>query len=148
VMTERLARFDKGHYQGGGYLLHPNQLQPATLLSLLPGFGAEHRRLAERAHQIGGCIAWVDDMGSGHVEVDEDGRPHWTYDLGEEDAAMLRDAMKVQARVLLAAGARECIVPDAAGTRIRDEKEVARIDTVDFAPGSMMFVAPHPAGMC
>ena len=148
VMSERLARIDGTGYHGGGYLLHPNQLPPATLLTLLPGFGAEHRALAERAHQIGGCIAWIDDVGSGSVTLDSDDQPRWHHKLTNGDVMLLRDAMKVQARVLLAAGARECIVPDIVGSRIRDEKELSKIDEVEFLPGSILLPAPHPAGMC
>jgi choline dehydrogenase-like flavoprotein len=149
IMGERLARRDAhGHYQGGGYLMHPNQLPPATLAALLPGFGKAHRELMDQAHRIGSCIAWCDDVGSGHVELDDEGYPIWHFPIEGEDALMLRDAMKLQARIMLAAGAREVIIPDPVGTRVRDEKEVAKIDSVDIGPGSMMFPSPHPAGMC
>ena len=148
IMDLRLARRDGGRYVEGGYLLHPNQLQPATLAALLPGFGAEHARLMARAHQIGSCIAWLDDVATGHVTLDDDGEPVWHYELGAEDLRMARDAMTKQARILLAAGAEEVILPDPAGTRVRDEKELARIATVDLRPGATMFPAPHPAGMC
>ena len=39
------------------------------------------------------------------------------------------------------------IVPDPAGTRIRDLGKLKKIDTVDTRPGSMLFPGPHPAGM-
>ena len=55
--------------------------------------------------------------------------------------------MKKQASVLLHAGAREVIIPDPAGTRIRDLAELKKIDSVDMRPGSMLFPGPHPAGM-
>jgi len=48
---------------------------------------------------------------------------------------------------MLHAGAREVIVPDPAGTRIRDLSELRKIDSVDMRPGSMLFAGPHPAGM-
>ena len=38
------------------------------------------------------------------------------------------------------------ILADATGTRIRDEKDLSRIDTVEIGPGAMSFAAPHPAG--
>jgi choline dehydrogenase-like flavoprotein len=143
----RRHTFDQGRYVEGGYLLHPNQLPPATLAALLPGFGREHQRLMENAHRIGSAIAWIDDLGSGHVTLDDDGNPVWHWELGEADALVVRDALKKQALVLLNAGAHEVIVPDAAGTRLSDLSELRRLDTVDLRAGSMMFACPHPAGM-
>lgn len=148
VMDFRLARFDGGRYVEGGYLLHPNQLQPATLSALLPGFGRSHRALMAQAHRIGSCIAWLDDDGSGSVSLDDDGNPVWHYEVKGLDERMARDAMRKQATVLLHAGAREVILADPKGTRISDLKELSKIDTVDVGPGSMLFPAPHPAGMC
>ncbi|HVE81674.1 MAG TPA: GMC family oxidoreductase [Myxococcales bacterium] len=147
VLDFRLPRFDEERYVEGGYLLHPNQLQPATLSALLPGFGKAHRALMARAHQIGSCISWVDDAESGEVTLDDDGEPVWHWELRGRDEAATRDAMKKQATVLLHAGAREVIIPDPAGTRISDLSELRKIDAVDMRPGSMLFPGPHPAGM-
>ena len=84
----RLPRFDGDRYVEGGYLLHPNQLQPAILSALLPGFGREHRALMERAHQIGSCISWVDDAETGSVTLDDEGEPVWHWELrGHDEAA-------------------------------------------------------------
>jgi choline dehydrogenase-like flavoprotein len=148
-MTERLARRDAaGKYLGGGYLVHPNQLQPAGLAVLLPGFGHSHRALMENAHRIGSAICWIDDVGSGEVTLDEEGAPSYRYRLSADDQLILRDAIRVQARILLAAGAREVILPDPAGTRVRDERELAKVNDIAIGPGDVLFPAPHPAGMC
>jgi choline dehydrogenase-like flavoprotein len=148
VMTERLARRENGKYLGGGYLLHPNQLPPSGLAVLLPGFGRSHRALMENAHRIGSCISWIDDVGSGSVSLDEEGTPIWKYDLSPDDYSILRDAIRIQAKILLAAGAREVILPDPRGTRVRDEKELSRVNEIEIGPGQTLFPAPHPAGMC
>jgi len=148
VMDYRLPRFESGRYVEGGYLLHPNQLQPATMAALLPGFGRSHRALMARAHQLGSCIAWLDDAGSGSVTLDDDGHPVWHFEVKGQDLLMARDALKKQATVLLHAGAREVIIPDPRGTRISDLRELAKIDKLDLGPGSYLFPAPHPAGMC
>ncbi|HZN93051.1 MAG TPA: GMC family oxidoreductase, partial [Myxococcales bacterium] len=147
VLDLRLPRMDGDRYLEGGYLLHPNQLQPAILGALLPGFGRSHRALMARAHQIGSCIAWIDDAETGSVTLDGDGEPVWHWELRGRDELAIRDAMKKQATVLLHAGAREVIIPDPAGTRIRDLAELEKIDAVDVRPGSMLFAGPHPAGM-
>ncbi len=144
----RLPRFDGDRYLEGGYLLYPNQLPPATLAALLPGFGVKHRALMDQAHRLGSAIAWIDDQGSGHVTLDDEGHPEWHWALSPLDERLVRDAMKKEAKVLLASGAKEVIVPDPVGTRLLDERDLAKLDTVDVRAGSMLFAAPHPAGMC
>jgi choline dehydrogenase-like flavoprotein len=148
TMEYRLHRFDQGRYVEGGYLLHPNQLPPATLAALLPGFGREHQKLMENAHRIGSCIAWIDDVNSGSVRLDGEGKPIWSWTLAGQDELTMRDALKKQALVMLHAGAKEIIVPDAKGTRLSDLNELSKLDSIDMRPGSMMFASPHPAGMC
>ncbi len=144
----RLARDEKGHYREGGYLLMPNQLTPAALAAFLPGFGAEHRKRMEVMPRIASTLAWIDDAESGEVVLGRDGSPAYRIPVTGRNALMLRDSMKKGALALLAAGAREVFLADAAGTRIGDEKDVSRIDTVEIGPGAMSFPAPHPAGTC
>jgi choline dehydrogenase-like flavoprotein len=146
-MHFRLPRFENGKYQEGGYLLYPNQLPPASLAALLPGFGKEHRSLMEQAPRIGSAIAWIDDVNSGSMTLDDEGHPIWNMRVEGVDDLMARDAMKKGAAVLLAAGAKEVIVPDAVGTRIHDIKEISKIDRVSIGPGQIMYAAPHPCGM-
>ncbi|MEW5738678.1 MAG: GMC family oxidoreductase [Myxococcota bacterium] len=148
TMQYRLHTFDHGRYVEGGYLLYPNQLPPATLAALLPGFGKEHQKLMENAHRLGSAIAWIDDVNSGSVRLDDEGKPIWSWTLSGQDELTVRDALKKEAAVLLHAGASEVIVPDPKGTRLLDLKDLSKLDTVDLRPGSMMFAAPHPAGMC
>jgi choline dehydrogenase-like flavoprotein len=142
----RLARYDGDRYVEGGYLLHPNQLQPELLAVTLPGFGVEHRRLMDLLPRMGGAVAWIDDEMPGEIALDRAGRPVYRYTIRGVDELKTRDAMKKQALLLLAAGATEIIVPDVRGTGIRDEREVAILDHLDIAAGTMLFGAPHPAG--
>lgn len=142
----RLRRHQGGRYAEGGYLLMPNQLGPALLSVVLPGFGADHRRLMRAMPQLGGTIAWIDDVETGSIQVDAGGRARYQTPIAGTNARMLCDSMKKGALTLLAAGAREVFLPDAAGTRIRDERDLARIDALELGPGAMAFAAPHPAG--
>ena len=144
----RLPRQEAGHYREGGYLLMPNQLNPAMLASFLPGFGADHRRLMQTMPRIAGTIAWIDDVEEGEITLARDGSPDYRLPVTGRNALMLRDSLKKGAHALLAAGAREVFLADAVGTRIRDEKDLARIDTLEIGPGAMSFAAPHPAGGC
>jgi choline dehydrogenase-like flavoprotein len=144
----RLAREEGGRYREGGYLLMPNQLNPAALSIFLPGFGAEHRRRVKQLPRIGGTIAWIDDVESGEVRIDPAGEVRYELPIRGRNAAILRDSMKKGAQLLLAAGAREAFLSDPEGTRIRDEKEIEKIDHLDLDPGILSFAAPHPAGTC
>lgn len=145
----RLARYDGDRYLGGGYQVYPDQLPPATLAAMLPGFGKAHRQLMANAHRIGSVTSWTDEVGTGSMKLDRDDRPIWRMPIEGVDALMHRDAMKLHARILFAAGAREVLIPDRQATRIRGVDEIdAKVAAVDLRPGSMLFAAPHPAGAC
>ena len=142
----RLHRFEGEKYKEGGYLLYPNQLTPSTLAALLPGFGSSHRKLMDNAHRIGSAIAWIDDQGGGSVSLDEDLNPVWDYELGSLDVLTVRDALKKEATVLFHAGAREVVIPDPTGTRLRGLDELKKLDAVNVE--AMLYAAPHPSSMC
>ena len=143
----RLARYDaKDRYVEGGYLLHPNQLQPEFLAVTLPGFGADHwRRMAVLPH-VGGVVSWIDDRHGGRVSLAGDGSLRGDYRLRGEDVLKVRDAMKKQAALLFAAGAREVLVPDVVGTRLRGPEHIGLLDHIEVGDGAILFGAPHPAG--
>ncbi|WP_293323109.1 GMC family oxidoreductase [Parvibaculum sp.] len=142
----RLARYEDGVYREGGYLLHPNQLQPEFLAATLPGFGNSHASLMAELPQIGGAVSWIDDEHGGEVRLNADGLPEYHYKLRGDDILKLRDAMKKQAMLLFASGAREVLVPDIRGTRLRGTDEIGLLDEIDVENGAILFGAPHPAG--
>ncbi len=154
----RLARYDEqGRYLDGGFLLYPDQLQPASMAACLPGFGEGHRDLMALAPKIAAVTSWIDERFAGTVAVGADGQPLWDFPLVGEDAEKFRRSITWHARILLAAGAREVIIPDrtlrrvdgrwVVGARIRDEREIdAAVAAVDLSPGSIFYAAPHPAG--
>lgn len=144
----RLPRIEDDRYVEGGYLLMPNQLGPAVLAALLPGFGVEHRRRMEQMPRLGGTIAWVDDEEEGAITLGDDGDVRCEVPIRGRNAAMLRDSMKKGALVLFAAGASEVFLADQRGTVIGGPDDLARIDSVEIGPGAMSFAAPHPAGAC
>ncbi len=142
----RLHRFEGSTYKEGGYLLYPNQLTPASLAALLPGFGSSHRKLMDAAHRLGSAIAWIDDQETGSVSLDDDLNAVWDYELLGLDVLTVRDALKKEATVLFHAGAKEVIIPDPAGTRLFGLDQLKKVDEVDV--GAILFGAPHPSGMC
>lgn len=143
----RLPTYDAdGRYLEGGYLLHPNQLQPEILAALLPGMGEDYRQSMEQLPRIGGAVAWIDDDSGGRITLGPDGLPVYDYKLSGENLLKMRDAMKKEAQLLFAAGARYCFVPDAAGTRIGSPDDIALLDELDIENGAVLHGAPHPAG--
>lgn len=142
----RLARYDKGKYVEGGYLLHPNQIQAEFLAATLPGFGADHARLMERLTHIGSAVSWIDDEMPGRITIDDEGRAQYEYTVRGVDLLKTRDALKKQAALLFASGAVEVIVPDIMGTRLRGASQIGMLDTLDLSGGTALWGAPHPAG--
>lgn len=142
----RLARFDGDRYREGGYLLMPNQLQPAMLAAVLPGAGPEHRRLMAKMALLGGTIAWIDDAEEGSIRL-EGGVRKVEVPLDGLNGQIVRDAWRKQCEVLFATGAEELLFGDAADTRItRPDQIEAAVAGIDLQPGRNVFAAPHPGG--
>lgn len=142
----RLATMDRDRYVEGGYLFMANQLQPATLAAVLPGFGASHRKLMANLRKLGGTICWIDDVEEGRVELVDD-RPRYHVPLGAGNALRIRDAFAKQARLLLAVGAKEVLFGDQKDTRITKADEIDKAAlSLRIEPGNFVFAAPHPAG--
>lgn len=146
TMDFRLARYDKGRYIEGGYLLHPNQMQAEFLAMTLPGVGAEHYRLVDLLPRIGSAISWIDDEVPGEIRLDDQGVVRHHFAVRGVDLLKARDSLKKQAQILFAGGATEVIVPDLRGTRLRDPKEISVFDTLDLGEGRYLYPGPHPAG--
>ncbi len=142
----RLARYEEGKYVEGGYLLHPNQIQAEFLAATLPGFGSDHAMLLKNLPYIGSAVSWIDDEHGGSIKLNEDGEPEFHNVLRGDDILKIRDALKKQAEVLFASGAREVLVPDLRGTRLKTSDDVALLETIDVQNGAILFAAPHPAG--
>ena len=143
----RLATYNNaGEYLEGGYLLHPNQIQSEFLAATLPGFGADLSALLNRLPNIGSAVSWIDDELPGYLAVDAQGRPSYHYTVRGVDLLKTRDALKKQAALLFASGAREVIVPDIPGTRIKRPDQISILDTLDISSGTALWGGPHPAG--
>jgi choline dehydrogenase-like flavoprotein len=146
----RRASYDaKGRYVEGGYLLMANNLQPGTGGCVIPGFGEKHRAWMKRYEHLAGTYAILDDENPGELSVDAAGKPRFDYTVRGTDVLKCRDFLAKSARLMLAAGAQEVLIPDSRFTTIRSQGEVdAKIAAVDMSPGSMVFGGPHPLGTC
>ena len=84
--------------------------------------------------------------GAGQITLSREGHPLYDYRLRGVDILKARDSMKKQAMLLFASGAHEVIVPDMAGTRLRDLKDIPVLARIDISNGTILFGGPHPAG--
>lgn len=139
---------ERGEYVEGGYLLLPNQLQPAIAAAVLPGFGELHRRYMGNIARVGGTYAILDDENTGEIIMDAAGEPVFRYHVRGRDKLKTRDFLKKSALVMLAAGAKEVLIPSSPPLVLHDAREVSRIDSLTLAPGTMIFAGPHLLSTC
>lgn len=152
----RLARYDgphrvfgrpgTGRYLEGGYLFMPNQLQPAMLGAVLPGFGAKHSELMRSLSKLGGTICWIDDVEPGRMRI-EGGRRRLEIPLSGGNGERLRDAWRKQAELLFQVGAKQVLFGDAEDTRIERASQIDdAVRRLSIRPGRNVLAAPHPGG--
>ena len=64
----------------------------------------------------------------------------------EKDQAKFRKGLKTVARIYLAAGAKEVLIPHASGIVIRSEADLAAIDRMAIEPNRMAVFTAHQMG--
>ncbi|HXU82300.1 MAG TPA: GMC family oxidoreductase [Polyangia bacterium] len=135
-----------------GYFLETPPVHPMLAAIAFPGFGATHRRFAERLAHTQSTIALLvdghhDDPG-GLVRVDGTGRTKVTYPFGPDLQEAGVDAIKSMARVLLAAGAVEVVTLHEEPLVIKKEGDLAQIDRAPFGPLRHTLFSAHQMGGC
>ncbi len=127
--------------------LVPVFAHPIGTAAQLPGFGADHARLMRRYRHVAALTAMLHDEASGRVRVEASGRIRLHYEPDAADRAQLALGLREGARLLLAAGAREVLLPYADGPLwLRDPGDLAQVDARGVPPGSMTLTAVHPMG--
>jgi choline dehydrogenase-like flavoprotein len=122
---------------------------PVGAAAMLPGFGAAHMRAMRAYPHLAVLTAMVHDETSGEVDVDDDARPVLRYAMSEPDRRQLAKGLSACARILLAAGAREVIIPAAAPMRVASVAELEALDLTVIRPHGVPLTAVHPMGtMC
>jgi choline dehydrogenase-like flavoprotein len=122
---------------------------PVGAAASMPGFGAAHMAAMRSYPNLAVLTAMVHDQTSGEVLAGEDGAPVLRYRLEEADRRQLAAGLAACARILLAAGAREAIIPAIPPRRV---KTMAELDALDFSfvrSHAVPLAAVHPMGtMC
>jgi len=119
---------------------------PIGTASMIPGFGAAHMRAMRNYPRLAVLTAMVHDETEGRVYVDRDGRPAIRYKMEPSDRAQLAQGLRACASLLLAAGAREVIVPAIPTRTIRATADIASIDASWVRPHAVPLTAVHPMG--
>ena len=118
---------------------------PIGLASSLPGFGAAHMRLMRLYPRLAVLAAMLHDRSEGRVTV-SGGRPVVEYALDAGDQRALLKGMTACAEILLAAGARQVMVPFAEPLTLSSASELVRIAAHGYRPLDPLLTAVHPMG--
>ena len=130
----------------GGFRIEGIMGTPGIVASLLPRTGHEGKALMTRYPHLAASLCLCPDVPSGTVELRDDGRPRIRYAPTAELHDRFRAAAKAAARLYLAAGAAEVIVPTSRPVRIRREADLAAVDALDFAPATAPLISAHQQG--
>jgi choline dehydrogenase-like flavoprotein len=119
---------------------------PGIVATLLPFQGLAAKELMKKYAHVAASLLLTPDEPSGTVSLSSSGRPVVTYEHRENHKRRLRQAIKVAARIYLAAGAREVVVPLARPLRIGRTRDLTAVDGVDFAPATAPLLSAHQQG--
>lgn len=145
-------------YQGIHFTTYVADLEPEGILIesvfAYPGLmGSNLYRWGERAvesmalyDRMAAAIVLLHDDGRGRVKADRWGLPEIDYWMNAKDQAKFRTGLKALARIYLAAGAREVLVPHAEGFVIRSEGDLHHIDRMPIEPNRMAVFSAHQMG--
>lgn len=106
----------------------------------LPGFGAGHMSAMRSYRKLAVLTAMVHDETAGRVYLEGE-RARLRYKMIPSDRAQLALGLQACARILLAAGAREVVVPGIPPRVIRTPADIASIDAA-----RVPLTAVHPMG--
>jgi choline dehydrogenase-like flavoprotein len=146
--------------RGPGFMLENTAVHPVATALALPGFGAGHERAIGALPFLARCVVLLRDRARGRVTLRADGRARLELALLPEDLARLRDGLAAAARLYLAAGAEEVLLPLQRAHPVRSESELeaalrepldptrlASLYAVHLFGGARMAASPE-AGAC
>jgi len=122
----------------------PAFAHPVGTATLMPGLGAEHRRLMERYDHLAVFTSMLHDETAGVVEPDGELGLSIDYWPNEADRRELLFGLKACAQLLFAAGARKVYVPTSTPLTLESPHALGQIDALEIEPGSIDVTAVHP----
>ncbi|MBM3270793.1 MAG: GMC family oxidoreductase [Candidatus Sericytochromatia bacterium] len=132
----------------GGFLLEAITGGPSQTGGMVPAFGNVLHATMKEFNHFAGAVVLAKDERPGSVTVSARGVPVVDYVLQEPDATTIRDGYQLMARIYLAAGARQVMIPHVNRAYYRTEADVAKIASLDLSPGSAGLYTGHQMGTC
>lgn len=130
-----------------GVLPHTLNAPPGALLLLLGKVGHEAKASMKLLPHMCGCVVMISDHGEGTVGARGDGRADISYVFDPHDIERIKAGMVETARVLLAGGAREVLVP-VHGTGRHTDAESLGADLAGRSIEDFALYASHPMASC
>jgi choline dehydrogenase-like flavoprotein len=133
-----------------GYVLMPIAGFPGLTAANLPGFGRDHYRFLRGFDHMAGLLVLLHDQSAGSVEPGTArGRPRIRYALDAEDQRQLAEGVVHCCEVLLAAGAREVVVPYWSEPLVlRRGDDLSRVLRRGVRQGEIPIASTHPQSTC
>lgn len=119
---------------------------PVGVAAMLPGLGALAVQRMGKFRHIAAVTPMLHDASVGSVDVDRSGKPILRYESTEADLRMMAVGMSASARILLAAGATEVLIPTARPLSVRSDAEARAVAELRLRPLDPPLAAVHPMG--
>lgn len=119
---------------------------PVGVAAMLPGIGAAHVAAMGKFAHVAALTPMLHDVTRGHVDVDADGKPVLHYRIERADLAMMAKGVSAAARILLAAGAEQVLIPTARPFAVTTDADAAAVVDRRFGPLDPALAAVHPMG--
>lgn len=133
----------------GGFILEGGMAGADFIAVGAPGFGAGNVAFMKDFNKIAGLVSLIHDENAGSVTWDEAVGAKIDYALAEKDKATIRKCMVAAAKIFLAAGAREVVLPTYVPAIIRSEAEIAGVvDGLVIEEHTLRLTSYHPQGTC
>ncbi len=130
----------------GGTLIFAGSAQPIAAAAILPGLGANHRRLMQSYTRIASVAFFLHDRSAGRVSADARGQAVIDYRLDEDDKRDVMDVLRKSCEILFAAGARSVILPYNDLVEIHHRRNETVIEERGILANDPLFVSFHPQG--
>ena len=130
----------------GGFLTLAASAQPIASAALMPGLGADHRRLMSSYARTAAVAFFLHDRTSGEVSTDDKGQTVIDYRLNDDDKRDAMSALRRACEILFAAGAKSIALPYNDVVEIRQRSEIKVIEDRGIYANDPLFVSFHPQG--
>lgn len=140
---EDLASTEHGWW---GFRVEAISGTPGIVGSLLPTLGHPGKEMMASYGRLAASLVLLPDEPTGRIAVESSGRLRIHYALTDEQRARFRQGAAAAARIWLAAGAREVIVPSVPPIVVRSQADLGRIDALSLRPASAPLMSAHQQG--